>query len=77
MKPFPWGGDFSAAKSVSVTFGATNIESGLHTMSAESIAKDVLAYGGNARAGSVPGGLSARARSNCLSSRSKSRPIFS
>lgn len=55
-RPFPWGGDYSQAKSVSVGFGTTNRESGLHTMSAQNIAKDVLAYGGNARAGTVPGG---------------------
>jgi len=55
-KPFPWGGDYTNAKSVSVTMGEKNVEKGLHTMSAETIAADVLAYGGNARAGTVPGG---------------------
>lgn len=55
-KPFPWGGDYTGAKSVSVTFGEKNAEKGLHTKSAESIAKDVLAYGGSARVGTVPGG---------------------
>jgi hypothetical protein len=55
-KPFPWDGDYSKAKSVSVTMGARNVEKGLHTQSAETIAADVVAYGGNARAGSVPGG---------------------
>lgn len=55
-KPFPWGGDYTGAKSVSVTYGEKNVEKGLHTKSAESVAKDVLAYGGGARAGSVPGG---------------------
>ncbi|HLY12309.1 MAG TPA: hypothetical protein VKW04_23610 [Planctomycetota bacterium] len=55
-KPFPWGGDFTGAKSVSVTFGEKNVEKGLHTQSAETIAADVLAYGGGARVGSVPGG---------------------
>lgn len=55
-KPFTWGGDFSGAKSVSVTFGEKNSEKGLHTQSAETIASDVLAYGGGARVGSVPGG---------------------
>ena len=55
-KPFPWGGDYSGAKSVSVTFGEKNVEKGLHTKSAESVAADVIAYGGGARAGSVPGG---------------------
>jgi len=55
-KPFSWGGDYTHAKSVSVTFGEKNVEKGLHTKSAESIAADVLAYGGSARVGSVPGG---------------------
>lgn len=55
-KPFTWGGDYSGAKSVSVTFGERNIEKGLHTGSAETVTKDVLAYGGSARSGGVPGG---------------------
>jgi hypothetical protein len=55
-KPFPWGGDYTDAKSVSVTFGEKNVEKGLHTQSADSIAADVLAYGGSARVGAVPGG---------------------
>jgi hypothetical protein len=55
-KPFPWGGDYRSAKSVSVTFGAANVEKGLHTKSAETVAADVIAYGGSARAGTVPGG---------------------
>jgi hypothetical protein len=55
-RPFTWGGDFSKARSVSVTMGAPNIEKGLHTQSAESVAADVLAYGGSARSGAVPGG---------------------
>jgi hypothetical protein len=55
-KPFPWGGDYTDAKSVSVTFGDTNVEKGLHTQSAASVAADIVLYGGSARAGSVPGG---------------------
>lgn len=55
-KPFPWGGDYTGAKSVSVTFGEKNVEKGLHTKSAESVAADVLAYGGGSRHGSIPGG---------------------
>ena len=55
-KPFPWGGDYTNAKEVSVTMGQTNIEKGLHTKSAESIARDVVAYGGGSREGSIPGG---------------------
>lgn len=55
-KPFSWGGDYTRAKSVSVTFGEKNVEKGLHTQSAETIAKDVIGYGGSARSGGVPGG---------------------
>jgi polysaccharide biosynthesis protein PslG len=55
-KPIPWGGDYSAASAVSVTFGETYEEKGLHTMAADSIAADVIAYGGNARAGEMPKG---------------------
>lgn len=55
-KPLPWGEDDPVAASVSVTMGAKNTERGLHTLAGESIAADVLAYGGSARAGSVPGG---------------------
>jgi hypothetical protein len=55
-KPITWGGDYTGAKSVSVTFGEKNVEKGLHTQSAETIAKDVVAYGGSARSGGVPGG---------------------
>jgi hypothetical protein len=55
-KPLPWGGDFSDAKSVSITFGEKAIEKGLHTGSGADIAAAVVAYGGSARAGDVPGG---------------------
>ncbi len=55
-KPFPWGGDYTDAKSVSVTMGERNVEKGLHTHSGDSIAAAVIAYGGSARVGSVPGG---------------------
>jgi polysaccharide biosynthesis protein PslG len=55
-KPFPWGGDFSAAKSVSILFGEKTIEKGLHTASGAAVAEAVVAYGGSARAGNVPGG---------------------
>jgi hypothetical protein len=55
-KPFPWVGDYSGQKSVSVTFGEKNVEKGLHTKSAETVAADVIAYGGGARSGTVPGG---------------------
>lgn len=55
-KPLTWGGDFSQAKSVSVTMGERNEEKGLHTLSGQSVAQAVLSYGGSARAGDVPGG---------------------
>jgi hypothetical protein len=56
-KPLPWGGDFARADSVSLTMenGRQN-ERGLHTLSGDALAKAVVAYGGSARAGSVPGG---------------------
>ena len=55
-KPFLWGGDYTGARSVSVTMGERNVEKGLHTMSGNAVAEAVVAYGGSARAGSVPGG---------------------
>jgi hypothetical protein len=55
-KPFPWDGDYTGANSVSVAYGITNVEKGLHTQSAAAIAADVIAYGGSARAGGAPGG---------------------
>lgn len=55
-QPLPWGGDYSQAKSVSLTWGAEQVEKGLHTHSGEAVAKAVVAYGGSARAGNVPGG---------------------
>ncbi len=55
-KPLPWGGDYANAKSVSVTMGERNVEQGLHTLSGDAVAQAVVAYGGSARAGNVPGG---------------------
>jgi len=55
-QPLPWGGDYTHAKSVSVTMGERNVERGLHTMSGDAVAEAVVAYGGSARAGNVPGG---------------------
>ncbi len=66
-KPFPWGGDYTDAQSVSIVMGADNVEKGLHTQSAQGVAEDVLAYGGNARAGGVPGGNVFMVDSNFLS----------
>jgi hypothetical protein len=54
-KPFPWGGDYTYAKSVSVTFGKQNVEKGLHTQSGDAVAADILAYGNGARPGDIPG----------------------
>jgi hypothetical protein len=56
-RPLSWGGDYSDAKSVSVTLaGKRMVEKGLHTRAGSAVAADVLAYGGSARAGTVPGG---------------------
>ena len=55
-KPLPWGGVYSQAKSVSITMEGAHQEHGLHTLSSEALAKAVVAYGGSARAGNVPGG---------------------
>lgn len=55
-KPLTWGGNYAEAKSVSVTVDGKQIEKGLHTLSGDSVAGAVVAYGGSARAGNVPGG---------------------
>ncbi len=55
-KLLPWGGDFTKAKSVSITIDGEQQEHGLHTLSGDALAKAVIAYGGSARAGNVPGG---------------------
>lgn len=55
-KPLPWGGEFSSARSVSITMGERTVEQGLHTLAGDAVAKAVVAYGGAARAGNVPGG---------------------
>lgn len=55
-RPLPWVGDYSNAKSVSITFGEKTVEKGLHTQASDAVAKDVLAYGGSCRSGDVPGG---------------------
>lgn len=53
----PWGGDFSASKSVSLRYADGRTEArGLHALSGDAIAGAVTAYGGSARAGEVPGG---------------------
>ncbi len=55
-KLFPWNGDFTNAKSVSITYGEKTEEKGLHTRSGTALAEAVVAYGGSARSGDVPGG---------------------
>lgn len=55
-RPLDWGGDYSDAQEVSITFGDQIIERGLHTRAGADVAKAVVAYGGSARAGDVPGG---------------------
>ncbi len=55
-RPFPWNGDYSAARSVSMTMGARHAEKGLHSLSGDDVADAVLGYGGSARAGDIPGG---------------------
>lgn len=55
-RPLPWGGDFANAKSVSITMDGQQAEKGLHTLSGDAVAQAVVAYGGSARAGNVPGG---------------------
>jgi hypothetical protein len=55
-KSIPWGDDYREAKSVSITMGNQNVERGLHTLAADAVAEAAVAYGGSARAGSIPGG---------------------
>ncbi len=55
-KPFLWGGDYSDAKSVSITMGNVTTEKGLHTRLGADVAADIVTYGGSARAGNIPGG---------------------
>jgi hypothetical protein len=55
-KPLPWGGDYAQAESVSITMEGKQVEKGLHTLSGDAVAGAVVAYGGSARAGNVPGG---------------------
>lgn len=51
-----WGADYSKAESVSLTIGKDQQLKGLRTLSGDSVAKSVVAYGGAARSGGVPGG---------------------
>ena len=54
--PLPWGEDEPSVPTASVTMGEKNVERGLHTLAGEAIAADIIAYGGSARAGGIPGG---------------------
>lgn len=47
--PFPWGGDYSGASSVSVAMGNPNLENGLHQLNADATSTAVTVYGGSAR----------------------------
>lgn len=73
-RPFPWNGDFSTAKEISISYAPDGkvIEKGLHTTSGEDIAKAVQLYGGGheqegARDGSAPGGTTFICDPNFLS----------
>jgi len=48
-QPFPWGGDFTSATSISVTVGNPNIDSGLHQFNPDSSSKVVNVDGTTAR----------------------------
>ncbi len=48
-RPFPWGGDYSGARSVSVAMGSPNTEKGLHQLSPDGTSADVNIGGGPAR----------------------------
>ncbi len=55
-RPLDWGHDAADAREVSIEFGETVTERGLRTRSGAHVAQAVVAYGGSARAGNVPGG---------------------
>ncbi|MEM1059771.1 MAG: endo-1,4-beta-xylanase [Verrucomicrobiota bacterium] len=57
-EPMLWDGhDYSEDQTVSIHFkDGKSVERGLHTNAADEVAADVIAYGGSARAGTVPGG---------------------
>jgi polysaccharide biosynthesis protein PslG len=56
-KPFPWGGDYTGANSVSVNLGEGGLAQGLHVLNGDAVAADVVAYGGGARSGAAPQGM--------------------
>ncbi len=54
--PFPWGGNYTNAKSVSVLFGKKIEQKGLHLCSLGTIKRQIVQYGGGVRFGNLPGG---------------------
>jgi hypothetical protein len=48
-QPFPWGGNYCNASSVSIQLGAVNTESGLHQLNANQTSQGVTVYGSSAR----------------------------
>ncbi len=55
-KPLSWQGEYQKAQSVSITLTEPGQERGLHSLSGDALAQAVVAYGGSARAGNLPGG---------------------
>jgi hypothetical protein len=55
-KPYLWDVDRSQDQQVSIEFGEQTISNGLHTLGGDQVARAVVAYGGFARSGGVPGG---------------------
>jgi hypothetical protein len=51
--PYPWGGDFTGASTVSVTMGDPNTEEGLHQVKPDKSSKAVQVYGTWARDASL------------------------
>ena len=66
-RPFPWGGDYTRAKSVSLTMGPSNIERGLHQLYAQSTSAGGVFYGSRARDCSKSSGQSFTVDPNYLS----------
>jgi hypothetical protein len=48
-QPFPWGGNYTGASSISSTMGTPNTDKGLHQLYAETSSMAVTVYGGVAR----------------------------
>lgn len=66
-RPFPWGGDYSNASTVSVTMGSPNTDQGLHQLYADATSAAVTAYGGPARYCAAAGAQSFTVDPNFLS----------